>query len=315
MIAFNDVTKTFRGEGGVRELSFRLDPCTIVGLLGPNGSGKSTVLSLLTGNAAPDAGTIEVDGLDPNRARLRLAHLLGIQFPVTALERRATPEEIVRLHAGFFPRSENVPDLLGRLGLAGKARQSIESLSSGEKQRVALAVALVNRPRILVLDEPEAGLDQTLIPLLAEVAAQIKAGGGTVVWVAHDMRALAAVCDHVLVLGHGRVVADCRMSEFNRRFGGAFVVKAPVDESEQVLAALGRLSAARHQANGSWFFILRDPDAVIGGLAAIRCLGTLTTGLTLKRLTPADLGALPALAAAAESAPAAAAPESSVPTR
>ena len=143
----------------VRGVSFEVASGEIFGLLGPNGAGKTTTLECLLGLRRPDAGAITIDGIDvaahPAQARRRV----GAQLQAATLQDKITPRQALGLFAAFYREPAPVGDLLERFALAARADAPFDSLSGGQRQRLFLALAFVNQPRLLVLDEPTAGLD------------------------------------------------------------------------------------------------------------------------------------------------------------
>jgi ABC-2 type transport system ATP-binding protein len=193
----------------------------IVGLLGPNGAGKTTVLECLLGLREPDAGEILLDGVDlrsrPRDARRRL----GAQLQPSALQDKITPREALRFNAALHHVSTDLDQLLARFGLTEKADAHFDTLSAGQRQRLALALAFVHAPALLVLDEPTTGLDPQTRRALHEILRAHRASGGGILLSTHDLDEAERLCDRVAVLHRSRLVATDSPAALIARAGQA----------------------------------------------------------------------------------------------
>jgi ABC-2 type transport system ATP-binding protein len=178
----------------------------LVGLLGPNGAGKSTLLSLLTGVRRPDSGRVELGGGDPRRPANR--RLLGVTPQETGLPASLRVGEVIDFVRAHYPDPLSRDEVLGRFGLSDLVRRQTGGLSGGEKRRLAVALAFVGRPRIVLLDEPTTGLDVEARRTLWDGIREFHADGGTVLLTSHYLEEVEALADRVVVIGHGRVLAD-----------------------------------------------------------------------------------------------------------
>lgn len=185
----------------------------IVGLLGANGAGKSTLVAAVAGLHRPDAGTVRVDGLDPRADGARVRHILGVQLQTAAFHDDLTVREELRAIAAAHRHPWPVDDLIASVGLAERARTRTQHLSGGEHQRLALAVALLGRPRILVLDELTTGLDPAARRRVWTLVERLRDEGASILLVSHAMDEVERLCDRVVVLREGRVVADGGIEE------------------------------------------------------------------------------------------------------
>ncbi|MDR7320060.1 MULTISPECIES: ABC transporter ATP-binding protein [Catenuloplanes] len=199
----------------------------IVGLLGRNGAGKSTTVGVIAGLLRPDRGTVRVCGLDPVADRRRVRRLLGVQPQDAALHPSLTVRELVRLHRGFHTGGGADPDeLIELLGLTAVRDTRFESLSGGEAQRTSIAVALVGRPRVALLDELTTGLDPQARRHLRQVITDRRADGMTVLLVSHAMEEVERLCDRVVLLDTGRVLATGTPAALVARTGRATLDEA-----------------------------------------------------------------------------------------
>src|SRR5262245_59272741 len=159
VIEVSDLRKSYGDRAAVDGVSFSVEEGEIFGILGPNGAGKTTTVESIAGLRRPDAGTISVLGLDPVRDRERLRTLVGVQLQESEVPERITVREALDLFASFYADPADPAGLIGDLGLEDKRDTAYRNLSGGQKQRLSIALALVGKPRIAILDELSTGLD------------------------------------------------------------------------------------------------------------------------------------------------------------
>ncbi len=229
MIAVENVVKTFGKRGEVRAVdgvSFTAAAGEITGLLGPNGAGKTTLLRVLATLVVPDSGRATVDGRDVVADRAEVRRRLGVLSDARGLYPRLTGRENVEYYAalhGIAPaeRDRRIDALVARLGLGEIAQRRAQGYSQGEKMKVAIARALVHDPDAILLDEPTNGLDIMSVRALREQLRDLRAAGKTLLFSSHVMQEVAALCDRIVILGHGRVVATGTADELIAQSGRA----------------------------------------------------------------------------------------------
>ena len=199
--------KQYGAKVAVDDVSFTVAEGEIFGLLGRNGAGKSTTVDCLAGLRAPDRGRIRVAGLDPRRDQHELRHLLGIQLQESALPYKLTVAEAMRLYASFYRNPADIAGLLDMLDLTEKRNTRYRKLSGGQKQRLSIALALIGRPRIAILDELTTGLDPVARRDTWALIDDIRKQGVTIMLVTHFMTEAERLCDRVAILQAGRVAA------------------------------------------------------------------------------------------------------------
>ena len=180
----------------------------VFGLLGPNGAGKTTTLEMLEGITPVDSGAIEVLGLNWKTAARAIRARIGVQLQSTSLFNKITPREALDLYGSYYPKCLTSDALLELVQLTDKADAYHATLSGGQMQRLALAMALVNDPELVFLDEPTTGLDPQARRGLWEVVRQIKAEGRTVILTTHYMDEAEVLCDRLAIMDHGRVLTE-----------------------------------------------------------------------------------------------------------
>jgi ABC-2 type transport system ATP-binding protein len=177
------------------------------GLLGPNGAGKTTTIEILEGLLQPDAGHVEVLGLNWSADESELRQRLGIQLQETQLSEKLSVLETLRLFRSFYERGPSVDELIALVDLESKADSWVGKLSGGQKQRLAIACALAGSPDLLFLDEPTTGLDPQSRRQLWDLLRRFRADGGTIVLTTHYMDEAQLLCDRVAIVDHGHVIA------------------------------------------------------------------------------------------------------------
>ena len=200
------VTRSFGDTLALDDVSLVVRPGELVGLLGPNGAGKTTLLSLVTGLRKPDSGTVRIFGGNPREPANRV--LLGTTPQETGLPPTLTVGEIVDFIAGHYPDPMPRAEVLERFGLGDLARRQAGGLSGGQGRRLAVALALVGRPRLVLLDEPTTGLDVEARHILWQALRDYHADGATVVVTSHYLEEIEALAERVVVFGAGKVLAD-----------------------------------------------------------------------------------------------------------
>jgi ABC-2 type transport system ATP-binding protein len=207
MIAVQGLSHRYGGVQAVDGISFEIAAGEIFGLLGPNGAGKTTTLECILGLIAPDDGRIEIAGMDVRGDARAARAKIGAVLQATGLQDKITPCEALGLFAAFHTAPLKTDALLARFGLAEKAEAAFETLSGGQKQRLALALAFVGDPQLLLLDEPTAGLDPQMRREVQDHIRAVKDNGRAVLLATHDMEEAMRLCDRVAVIAGGKIVA------------------------------------------------------------------------------------------------------------
>jgi ABC-2 type transport system ATP-binding protein len=224
-IAVDGLVKHFDDVVAVDGVSFSVPKGTCLGLLGPNGAGKTTTVEILEGLQEATSGTVQVLGQVWRENSARLRARIGICLQETRFYEKMTVKETVTLFRSFYPAGIGVEDAIGLVALEEKRDARVGKLSGGQRQRLALAVALVGDPEVLFLDEPTTGLDPASRRGLWDVIEALKARGRTVVLTTHYMEEAERLCDRVVIVDHGKIVAQGTPAELIATFGGAQVIE------------------------------------------------------------------------------------------
>ncbi|MDA8291366.1 MAG: ABC transporter ATP-binding protein [Actinomycetota bacterium] len=194
----------------VQDVSFAAEPGEVVALIGPNGAGKTTTVETLEGYRRPSAGRVRVLGLDPVADRRTLAPRIGVMLQDGGSYPVLSPERAIRLFASYYDEARDPAELVELTGLASVASTPAKRLSGGERKRLALALALVGRPRVAFLDEPTAGVDPAGRLVVREIVSSLREDGVCVLLTTHELAEAERVADRVVIVDHGRVVASGR---------------------------------------------------------------------------------------------------------
>src|SRR5829696_2798696 len=226
-LRIEDLVKRYpTGVEALRGVSLEIEPGAIYGLLGPNGAGKSTLIHCTTGLAQPTGGSIEIFGHDAIDHYAEARQAVGLAPQEPNLDWFLTAEETLDYHAGYFgmprrERRERAKELLETFSLTAKKDERTRTLSGGMKRRLILARALMHRPRLLILDEPTAGVDVELRLELWHYVQRINAEGTTILLTTHYLEEAEQLCDRVAFINDGRIVAQGSSRELADTYGVA----------------------------------------------------------------------------------------------
>ena len=256
--------KSYDGTPAVDGLSLAVEPGEIFGLIGPNGAGKTTTMECAAGLRTPDRGTVRMLGLDPQQQGPQLRQRIGVQLQDAALPARLTVHEAANLFASFYDAPADPDQLLDKWGLASKRDAAFADLSGGEQQRLFIALALINKPELVVLDEISTGLDPDARRATRDLIRAIREQGTTVILITHFMDEAEALCDRVAMLVDGRLAAlDTPAQLIDRHAPPARVqFSAPADFDTDTLRALDAVtrvdrSNGRITAHGQGLLLAR----------------------------------------------------------
>jgi ABC-2 type transport system ATP-binding protein len=201
------LSKYYGQQKAVDGISFQVRKGEIFGLLGPNGAGKTTTLECLEGLRRPDSGSVEVLGVNPHKEPGKLRDMIGVQLQDSALPATMGVNEAMAFFSAYHRKPPRF-DLLERFGLSEKRQARYETLSTGQKRRLALALAIAHQPAVLLLDEPTAGLDVATRAELHRLIRELRQAGTTVILSTHDMAEAEDLADRVAILLGGKIVAS-----------------------------------------------------------------------------------------------------------
>jgi ABC-2 type transport system ATP-binding protein len=195
------------------------------GLLGPNGAGKTTTIEICEGLTTPDAGVVQLLGMDWASQQTELRQRIGIQLQETQFPDKLTVSETIRLFRSFYQTGLAVEESIRTAQLEEKRNARVGTLSGGQKQRLAMACALVGDPELLFLDEPTTGLDPQARRNLWDLVDQLKQAGRTIILTTHYMDEAERLCDRVAIMDHGRIISQGSPQQLIASVGGEHIVE------------------------------------------------------------------------------------------
>lgn len=280
-----DVRKTYGSVHALQGVSFDIREGEFFGLLGPNGAGKSTLINSMAGLTRADSGRIAVMGHDVARDYRRARHVLGVVPQEVVFDPFFTVREVLRIQAGYFGLGkENEAwreELLSALMLTEKGDANMRTLSGGMKRRVLIAQALVHKPKVVVLDEPTAGVDVELRKSLWTFVRRLHRDGHTIVLTTHYLEEAETLCDRIAILNHGRVVAlDTTAAMLARGLHTRLCITLASPLAACPPALQSKLIA--QQDNRVEFQLRKNADSIVQVLDALRAAGAQVADLYLQ---------------------------------
>src|SRR5690349_2199483 len=266
-IEVNNLTKRYGNVEALRGVSFSVNEGEVFGLLGPNGAGKTSTVEILEGLRTPDSGSVSVCGLDPQSSGAEFKYIIGAALQSTALPDKMRVREALDLFGSFYPHRRDTSELLARFGLEEKRNAFYSQLSGGQKQRLALAMALVNDPRVVFLDEPTAGLDPQVRREIYDIIEELKKEKKTILITTHYIEEAERLCDRVAIVDHGKVIALGTPRELKQRSGAVtrIEVKLARPVANGTLEQLEGVVDAR-EVDGSYVLHTQRPPQTIVSL-------------------------------------------------
>jgi ABC-2 type transport system ATP-binding protein len=266
-VSVADLWKRYGQTEAVCGVSFEVKAGRIFGLLGSNGAGKTTTLECILGLRQPDGGSIQINGLDFRKHANQAKRLVGAQLQAATLQDKITPRQALDLFGSFYAQSFAADELLQRFDLEAKADLPFATLSGGQRQRLFLALAVVNRPTLLVLDEPTAGLDPQARRTLHTLIREMQSEGRTVLLSTHDLEEAGQLCDQIAIMDAGRILTVASPSELIGRSGAParVIVRTAPPLSSTAVEALPEVIGAVYADRG-WILETQAPNRVLAEL-------------------------------------------------
>ncbi len=265
IIEVQDLVKSYGAVEAVRGLTFSVDEGEVFGLLGPNGAGKTSTVEILEGMRTADSGRVSVCGLNPQSAGNAFKKQIGAVLQSTALPEKIQVKEALDLFADFYSEHTDTTALLERFQLTEKKNAFYKELSGGQKQRLALAMALVNNPKVVFLDEPTAGLDPQVRREIYGIIEELRRDKKTVLLTTHYIEEAEKLCDRVAIVDHGKIIQMGTPRELKQASAGKTRLEVrlakPVDEA--VLKGLEGVSDVHVVGENYAIYASRAPQAIV----------------------------------------------------
>ena len=227
ILEINSLSKHYHTTIAVDNVSFLIKKGQCFGMLGPNGAGKTTTIEIMEGITQATSGKVLYKG---ERLGQLFREQCGIQFQHTALQDFLTVRETLKLFAGLYPESSDLDDLIKRCNLADFLDSDNRKLSGGQRQRMLLAIALINNPEIVFLDEPTTGLDPQARHNFWDLIKDVLSRGTTIILSTHYMEEAAELCDEIIIMDHGRIIAQGAPTELLQQHFTERLVRIPEKE-------------------------------------------------------------------------------------
>lgn len=290
-ISVTGLSKRYGQIKAVDDISLEVHQDEIFGILGPNGAGKTTTLEMIETLREPDSGEIRVMGFDVAREPLPVKEILGVQLQTTVFFDNLTVRETIDLFASFYTKALPRDEVLGLVGLSDRSSAMVEELSGGQHKRLSIALALVNDPGIVFLDEPTTGLDPQARRRIWEIIEAFRRQHKTVVLTTHYIEEAEHLCDRVAVMDHGRVIALGSPSELISlhisESSISFTLTPPLDEGvlDGIPGAVGVSSR-----NGEYVLTTTNAKESLMGLFKVAYEnGSVPDGVSMKKATLEDV--------------------------
>lgn len=207
IISVNNLKKTYGTFEAVKGISFDVYEGEIFGLLGPNGAGKSSTLEIIETLRQKTSGIVTVDGMNLDTDADNIKKIIGVQLQTSGYYPGLNLMELIQLFSGLYNQPVNGKELLQLVNLEDKAKNKFKELSGGQKQRFSIATTLINKPKIIFLDEPTTGLDPQARRNLWDLIRDIRAKGATVIITTHYMDEAEQLCDRIAIMDEGKIIA------------------------------------------------------------------------------------------------------------
>jgi ABC-2 type transport system ATP-binding protein len=283
VIVVKDLVKTYNKVNAVDGLSLRIKKGEVFAFLGPNGAGKTTTVEIIEGIRTPTRGTVHMLGMDITRGTGKVKQRIGVLPQEFSSFDRVTVSETISFFSSLYGNKKSAKELMKLLNIEEHAKKQYQKLSGGLKQRVGIAVSLVNDPEIIFLDEPTTGLDPQSRQEVWKVIRNLKADGRTVFLTTHYMEEAQELADHVAIINRGRVIAEGTVDELIDKHGTGLVLSfTGIDE--KLVPFLNGMGCGQVKVKGSQAIMsLKTKDQILGILELVKGSGLGYKAMNVRR--------------------------------
>src|SRR5438874_3478362 len=291
MLDVRNLVKSYQHKVVVDNLSFSVGRAEIFGVLGPNGAGKTTTLEMIEGIRTPDSGTAILAGLDIRRQKSAVQRIIGVQLQETALFPELTLLETLRFFSSLYPKGMDPRQLLSEVRLEEKVRDHPQNLSGGQRQRLALALALINDPKVIFLDEPTAGLDPQSRRMLWDIVLKLREQGKTILITTHYMDEAQTLCDRIAIMDAGQIIALDTAAGLIARLGAQATIDCHLGGSVTTgaIRELPHVTGVRQSNERFVIYSSEMQSTLVGLLTYVTQLGIALTDLQVGTPTLEDV--------------------------
>ncbi len=290
-IRISNLYKSYGRIKAVDGISLTVEEREIFGILGPNGAGKTTTLEMIETLRAPDDGTIDVLGLDVVKDAQAIKELIGVQLQTTVFFDQLSVFETIDLFSSFYPKTLAINDLIALADLNDKSHSRVNELSGGQHKRLSIALALVNDPRIVFLDEPTTGLDPQARRRIWEIVENLRNQGKTLVITTHYIEEAEHLCDRVAVMDQGKIVAQGTPEQLINEHAADSIISLRIDpplHADALRAIKGVIDA--RVSEGQYEVTTKTPQETLVELMSLaRERGFEASDINMKRVTLEDV--------------------------
>lgn len=283
IIEVQNLAKNYGAVEALRGISFSVQEGEVFGLLGPNGAGKTTTIEILEGLRRPDSGLVSVCGLVPDESGNAFKQIIGAVLQSTSLPDKIRVREAIELFSSFYERRRSVDDLMKRFGLTEKSNAYYSEISGGQKQRLALAMALVNEPRVIFLDEPTAGLDPQVRREIYDIIEELKREKKTILVTTHYIEEAERLCDRVAIVDNGRLIASGTPRELKHNSADTTRIEVRLARPDDVEVLKGLESVADCRAFDGYYVVhsSRAPRTIVALVKHLEATGNELVGMEI----------------------------------
>ncbi|MCJ7791537.1 MAG: ABC transporter ATP-binding protein [Dehalococcoidia bacterium] len=283
VVIVNNLIKSYGQLIAVNDVSFSIGKGEIFGLLGPNGAGKTTTVEMIEGLRKPDSGSIQVCGIDALKEAGRIKEIIGVQLQSTTLYDKIRVKEVIDLFGNYYQKSLPTKQILEEVSLTDKKDSFVSTLSGGLKQRLAMALALINDPEVLFLDEPTTGLDPQARRNVWSIIEDLKGREKTIILTTHYMEEAEQLCRRVGIIDQGKIIAMDTPGNLITNSGLASTVEFSCvsEEQDKILQKLAGISKISRQDNNRFVIHTKESSRVLQELVRISS----ENDLNLKNIT------------------------------
>jgi len=254
------ISKIYKTQKALNEVSFSADKGQIIGFLGPNGAGKSTMMKILTGFIKPNSGQVFVDEIDVLKNPIEAQKIIGYLPEHNPLYTDMYVREYLQFQASIFNIDKSqIETCIEKVGLTQEAHKKINQLSKGYQQRVGLAAAILHDPKVLILDEPTTGLDPNQIVEIRELIKEL-GKEKTVLFSTHIMQEVEAICDRVIIIKKGEILVDKKLAELKQNNQQVIEVTFNSKIEEQLIQQLQNIVSYKNNNDNSWFITFESKE-------------------------------------------------------
>jgi ABC-2 type transport system ATP-binding protein len=254
------ISKIYKTQKALNEVSFSADKGQIIGFLGPNGAGKSTMMKILTGFIKPNSGQVFVDEIDVLKNPIEAQKIIGYLPEHNPLYTDMYVREYLQFQASIFNIDKSqIETCIEKVGLTQEAHKKINQLSKGYQQRVGLAAAILHDPKVLILDEPTTGLDPNQIVEIRELIKEL-GKEKTVLFSTHIMQEVEAICDRVIIIKKGEILVDKKLAELKQNNQQVIEVTFNSKIEEQLIQQLQNIVSCKNNNDNSWFITFESKE-------------------------------------------------------